>query len=441
MMTLKKHNTLRQSIRGNWIFGLLIIAVCFGGLGTWAAMAPLSSAAIATGQISPDGSQRTVQHLEGGIVSELNAKEGELVSKGMLLIVLDKAQAEANYQSKNRNLQRLKVVRDRLFAQQSEDPSFSVVIDNDLSSDQTFAQFVKNEVTTFYLKRKLEKENFEIFDRQEKQVVSEISSLHSQAQGLKDQLVFINQELQAKQTLERKGLIKKPELFAVQRKQAELSSKESSIGSTIARANQKIEEIQISKIAMRTEILQETGAELSKINAEIAQAEEAINATTDILIRTRILSPIDGRILKLNYKTIGGVVRPGEPILTIVPVNEELIVDAKLSPTDIDNVTVGMVAKIQLSSFLARHMVPINGEVIQVGADVVIDPDTREKYFSLRVRIDADELNSSSIEIELLPGMPVEVFVQTGVHTPFRYIADPIIRSFNRAFREEAMRS
>jgi len=441
MMTLKKHNTLRQSIRGNWIFGLLIIAVCFGGLGTWAAMAPLSSAAIATGQISPDGSQRTVQHLEGGIVSELNAKEGELVSKGMLLIVLDKAQAEANYQSKNRNLQRLKVVRDRLFAQQSEDPSFSVVIDNDLSSDQTFAQFVKNEVTTFYLKRKLEKENFEIFDRQEKQVVSEISSLHSQAQGLKDQLVFINQELQAKQTLERKGLIKKPELFAVQRKQAELSSKESSIGSTIARANQKIEEIQISKIAMRTEILQETGAELSKINAEIAQAEEAINATTDILIRTRILSPIDGRILKLNYKTIGGVVRPGEPILTIVPVNEELIVDAKLSPTDIDNVTVGMVAKIQLSAFLARHMVPINGEVIQVGADVVIDPDTREKYFSLRVRIDADELNSSSIEIELLPGMPVEVFVQTGVHTPFRYIADPIIRSFNRAFREEAMRS
>jgi len=440
-MTLKNHKTLRQSIRGNWIFGLLIIVVCFGGLGTWAAMAPLSSAAIATGQISPDGSQRTVQHLEGGIVSELNVKEGGLVSKGMLLIVLDKAQAEANYQSKNRNLQRLKVVRDRLFAQQSEDPSFSVAIDKDLSNDQTFAQFVKNEITTFYLKRKLEKENFEIFDRQEKQVVSEISSLHSQAQGLKDQLVFINQELQAKQTLERKGLIKKPELFAVQRKQAELSSKASSIGSTIARAGQKIEEIQISKIAMRTEILQETGGELAKINAEIAQAEEAINATADILTRTRIMSPIDGRILKLNYKTIGGVVRPGEPILTIVPVNEELIVDAKLSPTDIDNVTIGMVAKIQLSSFLARHMVPINGEVIQVGADVVTDPDTREKYFSLRVRIDTDELKSANMDIELLPGMPVEVFVQTGVHTPFRYIADPIVKSFNRAFREEAMRS
>ena len=162
-----------------------------------------------------------------------------------------------------------------------------------------------------------------------------------------------------------------------------------------------------------------------------------MNAADDILLRTDIIAPIDGKILELNYKTIG-YVKPGEPIMTIVPIYEELIVDAKLSPTDIDNVNIGMKAKVQLTSFLARHMLPIDGEVFHIGADVTTDRDSKEKYYTLRVKVDPDDMKRASDDVELQAGMPVDVFVHTGEYTPFRYLADPIIKSFNRAFREEA---
>ena len=190
---------------------------------------------------------------------------------------------------------------------------------------------------------------------------------------------------------------------------------------------------------MRTEDLSEVATRLSEVNSEIAQAEEAFAATSDVLSRTQIASPITGRVLSLNFKTLGGVVGPGEPIMTIVPIEEDLIIDARLSPTDIDNVSRGMKAKVQLSSYQARHMVPLEGEVVNVGADAQIDEDTRERYYALRVRVDEDDLSSRSDEVELQPGMPAEVFVQTGSHTPLEYAFAPFLRSFARAFREEPM--
>lgn len=126
--------------------------------------------------------------------------------------------------------------------------------------------------------------------------------------------------------------------------------------------------------------------------------------------------------------------------MTIVPTNEELIVDARLSPTDIDNVSVGMRAKVRVMSFMARHTLPIDGEVFYVGADVISDPETRQSYYPLRVRVEKESKERALEQVQLQPGMPAEVFVQTGKHTPLRYLADPIMRSFDRAFREESLK-
>ena len=141
----------------------------------------------------------------------------------------------------------------------------------------------------------------------------------------------------------------------------------------------------------------------------------------------------------MHHRTIGGVVRPGGPILTIVPDNEELIVDARLGPGDIDNVAPGMEAKVQITSFMARDLLPLNGTVMQIGADVIKDPNTHENYYPLRVRVDQSDLERTLGDVSIQPGMPTEVFVQTGTHTLLRYFADPIVHSFNRAFREEVM--
>lgn len=428
---------LKVSIARHRLVGLITILVCFVGLGGWAAVAPLSSAAIALGQVSPDGSQRTVQHLEGGIIREMRIKEGDLVRAGQLLITLDKELAEANYQSRNRKLQRLRIVRDRLLAQQSNDRQFSAEVVSAMLSDPTFVQFVKNESATFYIKLKLIDEQLAIYDRQEKQILNEIDGLKAQVAGLTAQVEFLDREIEAKEGLLTKGLTNAPQLYAVKRKRAELDSEASAIISTIARAYQKNEELKISKLTFQTETFEKIAEQLAQINTEISQAEEALRAAEDVLKRTEIVSPINGRVLSLHYKTLGGVVRPGEAIMVIVPDDEELIVDARLTPNDIDNVSLGMKAKIQFLSFMARHTLPLDGEVITIGADVVTDPKTGESYYPLRVTVSASGQDHEARQIDLRPGMPAEVFVQTGSHTPLQYIFGPMMKSFGKAFREE----
>ncbi|WP_068315372.1 HlyD family type I secretion periplasmic adaptor subunit [Polycladidibacter hongkongensis] len=428
---------LRLSIRKNWFLGFLIITICFGGFGIWASLSNISSAAIASGQVSPDGSLRTIQHLEGGIVRQLQVREGDLVAEGQPLVLLDKALAEANYQSTRRKIQRLRVVRERLLAQEAGKKDLKIPSLEKGVDDRSYQQFVRNEKVKFLVKNKLISEQQAVYDLQQQQVKSEISSLRAQIRGMEEQLSFVAKELLAKKMLVQRGLSRKPEMFALERKRAELSSEISALDSTIARAGQKIEEIKLAKISLRSEALEEITEELTKVNSEIAQLEEALTATNDVLSRTLISSPIDGRVLKLNNKTIGGVVRPGEPIMTIVPANEELLIDSRLRLSDIDNVRVGMRAKIQITSFMARHMVPLDGEVIQIGADAESDPDTGERFYNLRVRVDDMRVATLNDGVKLLPGMPAEVFVQTGRHTPLRYLLDPLRQSFRRAFRED----
>ena len=432
--------SLKASIRKYWLWGGLIILVCFVGFGTWAATAELSSAAIASGQVSPDGSQRSVQHLEGGIVREIRVREGQNVEAGQILLTLDKALAQANYLSNRRKLFRLQVVRDRLLAEERRDLDFQPVIQPYMRQDRSFEQFVQTEGVKFRVRAKLLREQDEVFDLQKKQIISETVSLEAQAKGMSDQLVFIEQEIASKRILLDKGLARMPDIFALERKRAELTSEAEAIRSTIARAQQKFQEIEIAKLSRTTEQLEKIAEELSEVNAEIAQTEEALNATTDILARTEIASPVDGKILKISHKTIGGVVGPGESIMVVIPNNEELIIDTKLSPSDIDNIEVGMPAMVQLSSFMARHMVPLEGQVFHIGADVEEDESDGQKYYTVRVRVSANDLQLAADKaVELVPGMPADVFIQTGTHTPLNYIFDPLIKSFGRAFREEAV--
>lgn len=438
-MTISSSARLKASIRGPKRLGLAVLAIGFFGFGTWSALAPLSAAAIAVGQVSPDGSQRVIQHLEGGIISALHIREGSKVSKGEPLVTLEKAQAEANFRARYRKLRRLAILKDRLIAEQQEGATFDVSRYETDVRDPDLAQFIANEAASFELRRRLLGEKREILDRQEMQVQDEIDSIEAQASGMQVQLDLIEQEIAGKETLLDKGLVRLPELLALKRKQSELVSENRALASTVARAHQKIEEIRISKVSLVTEALEETATRLAEIDSEIALAEEALSSTSDVLSRTEIVSPIDGTVLQLHYRTIGGVVLPGEPIATIVPDDEELIVDARLQPQDIDNVAVGMVAKVQVMSFMARHLLPLEGTVVQVGAGVVTDPSSKETYYPLRIRVAEDDIVESLGEVKIQPGMPVEAFVQTGTHTLLRYFGDPILHSFNRAFREEVM--
>ncbi|PSK81382.1 HlyD family secretion protein/epimerase transport system membrane fusion protein [Limimaricola soesokkakensis] len=439
-MSAMKTAGIGTEIRGMVIAGLAVIAAGFGGVGTWAAITPLASAAIAPGKVSPDGASRTISHLEGGIVSEIRVREGDVVEKGAPLLVLDEALARADQRSQFRKLARLEVLRARLTAEAQGAEIFVPPIDEDAGVDQAFLEYVANERETFALRRERRAEQLEIYDRQLAQVVEEIRSMALQAAGLDEQVVLLESELKTKQALFDQGLLRESEVNALARKRAELSSEAEALRASMARASMKSEEIEISKTALDTELLNEVSERLAEVNAEVAQVEEALNATSDILSRTEILSPIDGTVLTLNAKTVGGVVRPGEPILTLTPFDEDLIVEARLDPRDVDNVMPGMSASVQFPSFLMRHALPMEGVVLTVGSDAIEDEASGTDYYPLRVKVSDEDIAAAIGGAEIRAGMPADVFVETGHHTPLRYAFDPILASFSKAFREEVVR-
>jgi HlyD family secretion protein/epimerase transport system membrane fusion protein len=174
-----------------------------------------------------------------------------------------------------------------------------------------------------------------------------------------------------------------------------------------------------------------------RVNSELAQLEEAMTSSQDVFVRTEIRAPVSGTVLNLRSNTLGGIVRPGEPILDIVPAEDALVIEARLSPNDIDVVTVGQTARIHLTPYSARNMAPLEGKLVRIGPDAVIDEATRESYFEVRIEVDPATLERLAADVEMTPGMPAEVFILTGEQSLFSYIAAPVTRSFRKAFREE----
>lgn len=438
-MELSPAARLRGHIRGLWRTGLVAIAVCFGGFGTWAAVAPLASASIASGKVSPDSSRKTVQHLEGGILKDILVHEGDFVRAGQVLVRLEPTQAAADFDARREEWARLMVVRARLLAEAAGRSEFRVPPQVDGASSDDFRAFLDVQNRSFEIGQNLVQEKKDIFQRQIDQLEEESQSIDAQNKGLTEQLAILQQEIQQKTELKAKGLVRLPELYELQRMASETTAQIEGNKASISRLAHSVEEKRLSIHSVDSEYLDKVTEELTEVNGKIAQLVEAMQATQDVLDRTEIVAPVDGKILNVHFKTLGGVVRPGEPILDVVPTDDDLTIDAKLSPIDIDNVAIGMDAQVQISSFMTRHMPLLPGTVVEVGADALTDPDTHQQYYPLKVKVELEQTGKVSKEIELLPGMPADVFIATGLHTPLEYFMEPILRSFDRAFREEVI--
>lgn len=431
---------LKRMTRGLKFFGLAIVIVCFGGFGTWASLAPLSSAAIAIGTVSPDSSRKVIQHLEGGIISKILVQEGELVKAGQPMFELATKQAKANYSARWEQWMRLVITRERLRAQQTNSyEKFEFSDEQKINDNKDLKRFLVTQKGIFHLKNQMKKNQREIYEFQIAQVADEIASIDAQSIGLREQIELLEKEILDKKRLVSKGLTRTPVLYALQRRSSELLAEIASNNKKSSRAAQKGKEIQLSIHAAEDEDLDAITRELVEVNAEMAQIEEALFVSRDVLDRTVISAPVDGIVLNVRYKTVGGVIRPGEAILDIVPSNDDLIIDAKLEPNDIDNVYIGMPANVRISAFLARHVPMLESSVQHVAADVTLDSSTNTSYYAMKVKVKRDQFDKLNDKLNLTAGMSAEVFVMTGIHTPLDYIIDPIKRSFLRAFREESL--
>ncbi|GAA6155342.1 HlyD family type I secretion periplasmic adaptor subunit [Pyruvatibacter sp. HU-CL02332] len=430
---------LDGNLRGPSIIGAAFVFAFFGVFGGWAAFVPLAGGAIAPGIVSPDGSLKTVQHLEGGIIRELLVKDGDRVAEGDPVVVLEETQAKANFEVLNGQRRSFAAAQARLEAEQvdAEDISFPAWLTAEAQSEPAAQKVIDSETAIFMSRRETQSGTSQILGQRVAQLREEINGFEQQILSDEVQVDLIGQEISSVKTLVRKGLERKPRLLGLQRRQAEISSAMSGRKASIARAQQQIGETEIRITTARSQFLDEVAGQLSEVRTRLASVEEEIEARRDVLDRTVISAPVSGVVVGRRFSTAGGVVRPGDTILDIVPDGGNLQIDARISPTDIDIVHTGLTAKVHLLSFSQRALPAIDGTVQTVSADSLEDDRTGERYYKAQVLIDAKHLAEAGDDIQLTPGMPADVLIVTGERTLLSYLSQPLRDSFRRSFREE----
>lgn len=433
---------LRAMLSGTVLIGLGIGGTMFFALVLWAFVAPLASAAVAPGNVNPDSSRKTIQHLEGGIIRAIDVKNGDRVEQGQPLFSLEPLAAKAIYTSKRQQWMRLQVTRARLEAHRADRATFDPPTFPRYVPDADFGKFAKDQVELFVSRRQNFIEREQILRQQIAQLKQQAEAKTQENSSLEKQREFILEEIEDKRELLSKNLARKPEYLALMRASVDFIGRKESNIAELARIAERRGEVELSIVSNKTQFDQEISDQMAKNNSDLAQLEETLSTSEDVLKRTEIRAPVSGTVINIRFKTVGGVVRAGEALVDIVPANDILIIDAKLSPNDIDVVHQGQVAEVYLTPYVSRHTPRLKGKVVYVGADIAHDAApppggaASPPYYELKIEVDAKELHNA-VGLEMFPGMPAEVYVMTGSRSFIQYLLDPVRKSFRRAFVED----
>jgi HlyD family type I secretion membrane fusion protein len=421
------------------LIGGVVIGVFVFGFGAWAAVAPLASAAIAMGVVSPEGNKRTVQHLEGGIIRELAVRDGAEVKAGDTLLVLDSTRDLATFDAVR--IQRLADIAAlvRLDAEQSGAASLAMpqeVLD-EAAKNPVAAALVRAQQEQFTSRRESILGQKSVLEQRVQQSRADIEGLRAQITSSDTQLALIQEEIDGVAPLVAKGLERKTRLLQLQRAQAQIQGQKASDISSIAKAEQTVGESQMRMLALDSDFRDKIAEERASTQKELAQLEEKMRSAGDVVGRTRITAPVDGIVVNLKYHTLGGVIQPGAPILEIVPQNDKLMIDVQVQPNDIDTVREGQSALIRFTAYHQRNMPRIDGRVVYVAADSTQDEQTRHSYFLAKIEVDPTLLKQVAPQVNLSAGMPAEASIQTGTRTALQYAVDPLVHAFQRSFVED----
>lgn len=427
-----------QRARPMIMLGMTLMFVLFGIIGLWSAVVPLAAGAIAPGRVVLEANRKEIQHLEGGIVKEILVREGEKVKTGQVLVRMDPTSAETRSGSVRGQYIAARAAEARLLAERDKKDTV-VFADEMVKLEATDAQVRENmdaQRRLFQTRREGLEGQISVLNQKIAQSSEEIRGLREQASAANAQIAFLDEEIATVQTLLAKGIANKPRLLALQRQQAELVGQRGQAQAMVSRANQTINEAKIAILNQRTEFLNSVIAELKETQVQVATLGEQLRASSDIVRRVEVTAPIDGIVTGLAVHTVGGVIQPGDTLMALVPTGDRLIVEAQVSPQDIDVVHEGLEARVRLTAFKTRYMRPVDGKVINVSADRFEDQRTGQGYFLARIEIPAQELEDLG-NLTLTPGMPAEALIVTGRRTMLSYLVRPIRDSFGRAFHEQ----
>ncbi|RTE90282.1 MULTISPECIES: HlyD family type I secretion periplasmic adaptor subunit [Bradyrhizobium] len=429
--------TVRDSIKFHLLLGLGIVLVLVVGLGGWASTVLISGALIAPGQIVVESNVKKVQHPTGGVVGEVRARDGDLVKAGDIVVRLDDTVTKANLAIVTKNLDAAQARGARLQAEQRG-------VDR-IEFPQTLLERANDPDVRLLLSAETKLFDVRVNGRagQKAQLRERITQLNEEIAGLsaqekaKDQeIALVQNELTGVRDLYDKRLVQLSRLTQLERDSARLNGERAQYIAARAQAKGKITETELQIIQVDKDVVSEVSKDLRETNDKIGELIERKVAAEDQLRRIDIRAPQDGMVLQSNVHTIGGVVTAGDALMLIVPQADDLQVEAKVNPVDIDKLQIGQKTLLRLSAFNQRTTPELNGLVSRVSPDVTTDQRTGQSYYTIRVSMPAEEIARLG-DVKMIPGMPVEAFVQTGDRTMLSYLMKPLHDQLMRAFREK----
>lgn len=425
------------SLRRYVVTGLVVVLLGFGGFVLWGMLASLDRAAVADGTVVVDSNKKAVQHLEGGIIKELLVRDGDLVKAGDVLLRLDTTQVQSQInQLHMEHYSRLARIA-RLTAEQ--EGARQITFPPELlaeATDPAVKALIASQTSLLNARWSAFDEGADLRLKKIAETENEIDGFKSQIAAAREMREITEKQLVSIRALYKKGLTEIPRLRGLESDSAELGGRIGELKSNIARGAETIAGLRIEIENLKSTRATEVNGELQQVLMEGSDYAGRLAGLEDVLARQDLRAPQGGRVVNLQVFGPGAVIESGKPVLDIVPQDEQLVVEAKVKTEDIDSVRVGLAAEVKLLAYKQRRVPSIDGEVINVSADRLVEERSGVAYYITRVRLD---LSSVPPEFNIVPypGMPAEVLIATGPRRAIDYFISPITDSWHRAFREE----
>jgi HlyD family secretion protein len=426
-----------RSIHRHVLAGLIIVLVLAGGVGGWAGTMTLSGALIAQGQVVVDSNVKKVQHPTGGIVGELRVRDGDRVKQGDIVVRLDETVTRANLAIVNKGLDELYARRARLEGER--DGLSEIKFPADIlarANDPDVAAILQGERRLFELRSSARNGQKAQLRQRVEQLGEEIRGLKAQRESKEKEIKLIIREKEGVHDLWKQKLVPLTKLTQIERDETRLEGEAGQLIAQTAQVGGKISETELQIIQIDRDLSSEVAKETREIDGKIGEFVERKVTAEDQLKRIEIRAPQDGTVFQSNVHTVGGVITAGDAMMLIVPDADSLTVEAKVNPQDIDQVREGLPALLRFSAFNQRTTPEIYGKVSRISADASTDQRTGQTYYTVRIALPADEVAKLG-EVRIVPGMPVETFIQTGDRTMISYLTKPLHDNLMRMFREK----
>ena len=418
-------------------FGFLVLLLAFGGFGGWAATAQIDSAAVAAGTVTVESYRKTVQHLEGGIVKEILVKDGDAVKEGDVLLRMDGTQSRAQLEIARIQYVAAHALESRLLAERNQ--TETIAIPDELKAEENdprVREAINSERQTFTARRATLKGEIALLRQQIEQLQEQTRGLDALAKSKQQRIMSYIAEAKDFSELAKQGFSDKLRQRELERAAGELEGERAQHLSDVSRAKLQIGQAELQILQLQKKFQSDVAEQLREVQAKLFDLRERMRALQDTVARIEVRAPASGTVVGLGVHTVGGVLSPGTPILEIVQQGEQLIVEAHVQVTDIDKVRPELLADVRFSSFKSRTTPVLEGNVITVSADRLVDRATNLPYYLARIRVPETELVKLHGQA-LVPGMPAEVFIKTGERTTLEYLLQPLLDAAARSFREK----